>query len=51
MGFEPDGLSSPHPGRSFLFERAALAGPQLTRWPIQGAVADDVEVEVEDGLA
>ena len=35
----------------FPFERVVLAGPQLTGWPAQWAVAENVEVEVEDGLA
>jgi len=47
-----------HPTRAPNPSKAAIgcsetppAGPQLTGWPIEGAVADDVEVEVEDGLA
>ena len=52
MGFEPDGLLSPHPGNAAIgCTEAPRVGAPLAGWPIEGAVADDVEVEVEDGLA
>ena len=39
------------PSETTAWGDGPLVGVQSAGWPVQGALADDVEVEVEDGLA